>query len=139
MIVGRSGWKTEDLQTTLRTHPANGNHLLWFDDASDKELSLLYNECRDVIVASCGEGFGLPLLEALGYRKPVLAGSIPVFRLQKKMGVSYFSADIETAALADAIHTYLGKGVSSPRQSPCVTSWADTTKAMLDALTQGAK
>lgn len=46
----------------------------------DEELNLLYARCRFVIFTSKGEGFGLPVLEALSHNKAVLASwatSIP--------------------------------------------------------------
>lgn len=80
VLVGRPGWRTEKLQQALRAHGQTNRHLFWFENASDEFLELLYNTCTGVIVASEAEGFGLPLVEALGYNKPVLARDIPIFR-----------------------------------------------------------
>jgi glycosyltransferase involved in cell wall biosynthesis len=43
---------------------------------SDQELSALYVSCRAVIFPSLYEGFGLPLLEAMAFGKPVLCSSL---------------------------------------------------------------
>jgi glycosyltransferase involved in cell wall biosynthesis len=90
VMVGRPGWKTEALQTQLRTHSQIGKKLFWFEDASDELLNRLYATCRGVLVASRAEGFGLPLIEAALHGKPVLARDIPVFREIKVAGVNYF-------------------------------------------------
>lgn len=91
IVVGRAGWKTEALQRRLKFHPHNGTMLHWFDNASDEALEQLYRACDGVVVASKGEGFGLPLIEALGHGKPVLARDLPIFRELGLEGVQYFS------------------------------------------------
>ena len=47
---------------------------------SDAELAQLYRSCRAVVFPSLYEGFGLPVLEAMSFGKPVVlsnAGSLP--------------------------------------------------------------
>lgn len=46
----------------------------------DAELSRAYHEASAVLVSSYAEGFGLPIVEALSFGKPVAASRIPVFR-----------------------------------------------------------
>ena len=106
VMVGRPGWKTESLQTQLRTHSQIGNKLFWFEDASDELLDRLYAACSGVLVASRAEGFGLPLIEAALHAKPVLARDIPVFRETEVPGVSYFN-DRTAHNLAKAITNWL--------------------------------
>ena len=43
---------------------------------SDQELSALYVSCRAVIFPSLYEGFGLPVLEAMAFGKPVICSSL---------------------------------------------------------------
>ena len=80
VIVGKPGWKTSGLQTRLRSHPEQGKRLHWLDKVSDEGLCRLYESCRGLFMASHGEGFGLPLVEAIGQRRPVLARDLPSFR-----------------------------------------------------------
>ncbi|TXF10928.1 glycosyltransferase family 4 protein [Pelomicrobium methylotrophicum] len=135
VIVGRAGWKTETLQLALRSHPRHGKHLFWLDDASDEALAMLYAACNGVIVASLAEGFGLPLIEALGYGKPVLARDIPVFRLHEDKGVRYFDAGCEPSTLAHTIDDWLGTAQGTMPISPLdIPTWADTTRSILSSL-----
>ena len=106
VIAGRPGWKTEALQKTLRAHPQAGKRLIWLDDASDEFLSLLYGACKGVLVASRAEGFGLPLVEATLYRRPVLARDLPVFRELALPGVTFFGGE-SAGSLATAISAWL--------------------------------
>lgn len=82
VIVGKPGWKTEVLQSCLRSHREQGKRLHWLDHASDEALGRLYSGCRGLLMTSFGEGLGLPLLEASMHRCPILARDLPVFREQ---------------------------------------------------------
>ena len=93
VIVGRPGWKTQALQEKLRRHPQAGQRLFWLEDVSDEYLAQLYDACSGVLVASRGEGFGLPLVEAVQHGKPVLAREIAVFQELKLAGITYFHGE----------------------------------------------
>lgn len=54
-------------------------------------IGSLYSHCDAVINPSFSEGFGLPLVEAAYFHKPVIASEIPVFR--ELLGSSMFSFD----------------------------------------------
>ena len=133
VIVGRQGWKTQDLCTAIRSHPELGKRLFWFDDASDELLSLLYEACQGVLVASHAEGFGLPLIEALGHGKPVLARDLPVFRMHEGRGVRFFDAGSDAAGLASAIGGWLAQPEPPAADLP-IPVWADTAKAVFAGL-----
>ena len=47
---------------------------------SDLELSSLYQNCLGLLHLSSHEGFGLPVLEALSFNKPVICQPLPVFK-----------------------------------------------------------
>lgn len=136
VVVGKPGWKTAELQALLRTHSQQGKHLFWLDNASDEALEKLYAVCNGVIVASLAEGYGLPLAEALGHGKPILARDIPIFRQHRNNSISYFPADADTLMLSQSI----GKWVGSIRAKPKVefqeslSSWRDAATAIWSAL-----
>lgn len=44
-----------------------------------KKLEILYQYCDALVYPSLWEGFGIPPLEAISYRKPVILSDIPVF------------------------------------------------------------
>ncbi|MGF6261517.1 glycosyltransferase involved in cell wall biosynthesis [Paraburkholderia youngii] len=136
VFVGRPGWKTEDLQTSLRRHPLNGKRLFWLDNASDEALSRLYAVCDGVLMASHAEGFGLPLLEALGHGKPVLARDLPIFRLHAGNGIDYFKSDLPRDLLGQCIANWLDAtdDTLTIRQPVVVSSWSDTIHAIHSSL-----
>lgn len=106
VIVGRPGWMTEGLQRRILTSPHLNDRLFWFDSASDEVLHVLYENCKGIIAASFAEGYGLPLLEALGHGKPVLARDLPVFRQFQTPLVSYFAADASTETIGAAVELW---------------------------------
>lgn len=85
VIVGHPGWKTESLQNEIRNHPELNRRLFWLDDASDEALQGLYVTCDGVLIASLAEGYGLPMIEAMGHGKHILARDLPVFREQAQI------------------------------------------------------
>lgn len=112
VFVGRPGWRTDALQACMRAHPEAGKRFFWFDDASDEFLEHLYAVAHGVIVPSLAEGFGLPLVEALGHGVPVLARDLPVFRAMRLAKVTYFSQDAGSP-LARSIGEWLDRGVAA--------------------------
>ncbi|WP_409820383.1 glycosyltransferase family 4 protein [Comamonas aquatica] len=139
VIVGRPGWKTQALQEKLRCHPQAGQRLFWLEDVSDEYLAQLYDACSSVLVASRGEGFGLPLVEAVQHGKPVLAREIAVFQELKLAGITYFHGE-SANDLATAIGNWLkpawGKTVLPPQRhaSSFFPTWQLSAAQLLHAL-----
>lgn len=135
LVVGRPGWKTEDLQARLRTHPEQGKRLLWLDSASDELLSEIYDRATGLISASRQEGFGLPLIEALAHRTPVLARNLPVFREIGGTLFGYFEDD-RSAPLAACIAAWLERASRLPADVvAALPRWRDSAEALLGHLT----
>ncbi len=80
IIVGRIGWKCEDILDRIQSHPHFGKNLIYLKDCADEELKYCYQKASGLIFASLSEGFGLPLVEAMFYNMPVLCSDISVFR-----------------------------------------------------------
>lgn len=90
LVIGRGGWKTRPLQEKMRRLAARNDRFRWLDGASDEFLEHVYRRVAGLLVASEGEGFGLPIVEALSHGRPVLARDLPVFRELSGPGVTYF-------------------------------------------------
>ena len=132
VLIGRLGWKVDDLKLMIEAHVEYGKKLFWFNDVSDGELYCAYEQAQGVIIGSLAEGFGLPLTEALGLGRPVLARDITVFRYHESNGVSYFPKTATSPELALAI----GAWINEVRQGRiCVKkptlSWEDAARALI--------
>ncbi len=73
VVAGNAGWKSGHLQRRLASSAAEGVDYL--GGVSDKRLGRLYASARVVLVPSLYEGFGLPVLEALSFGKPVVVSN----------------------------------------------------------------
>lgn len=107
VIVGRPGWMTGRLQRRITASAQLNRQLFWFENASDEALQALYESCTGVIVASYAEGYGLPLLEAIEHRKPVLARDLAVFRQVETPLISYFAATSNFESIGRTIDQWL--------------------------------
>ena len=135
VLVGRMGWAVHELHDAIRSHPEHGDKLFWFDDVDDLELERIYDACQGVIIASYAEGFGLPLIEALGHDRPVLARNLPIFRIHEQLGVCYFPADGSTPQISACIRQWIshvqGGQVRVTRPS---ASWKLSAQSVLAAI-----
>jgi glycosyltransferase involved in cell wall biosynthesis len=69
VVVGRTGWQTGETMAALE---ALGDRCRRLGVVSDAELRALYRHCTVFCYPSLGEGFGLPVLEAMAAGAPVL-------------------------------------------------------------------
>jgi glycosyltransferase involved in cell wall biosynthesis len=130
VIVGKPGWKTTALQTAMHTHAEQGKRLHWLRATSDEALCRLYNDCAGLLMASYGEGFGLPLVEAAMFRRNVLARDLPVFREQRLPNVRFFQDD-RPAALGQHVLDLAKLGQLRPAPMVSLPSWADCVDDLL--------
>lgn len=110
VIVGQEGWKSGDIINRIQKHPLKNKNLFWYFGISDDELSSLYNRADVVLMTSLGEGFGLALIEAAHYGKPLIVRDIPIFR-----------------EIADG-HAFFFKGVSGTQLATQIEEWMKTYK-----------
>ncbi|MEO1550851.1 MAG: glycosyltransferase [Pseudomonadota bacterium] len=78
-IVGRRGWQTEALISRLEGHPLYGTLLHEHGALPDQCLWPLMARMRGLLFPSLGEGYGLPLAEALHMGMEVVASNLDVF------------------------------------------------------------
>ncbi|MGH2870649.1 MAG: glycosyltransferase family 4 protein, partial [Solirubrobacteraceae bacterium] len=72
VVVGASGWSTGPTVGALRSL---GDRCLTLGHVSDSALAELYRRCAVFCYPSLGEGFGLPVLEAMAAGAPVLTSN----------------------------------------------------------------
>lgn len=136
VIVGRAGWKTDTLQKRLRGHVEFNQKLFWLEKISDEMLDRIYKNVKGLIFASEAEGFGLPLVEALYYKKPVLVRDIPIFREIAGQSASFFQGN-KADELAIEIKSWLHQikqGLVESKSS--IRCWDEVGKDLLKYLSR---
>ena len=106
IIVGREGWKVDELIIKLKSHPENSNRLFWLSDIDDSRLGEIYSEADAIIFPSYGEGFGLPLVEAALHEKPIIARNLAIFNEVAGDCAYYFDAN-DAEQLFEAMQSWI--------------------------------
>ena len=119
VIVGKVGWLAESLTARILGHSQLGHQLFWLSEISDRYLESLYQRSTALLMASYGEGFGLPIIEAAHYKLPIIARKIPVFEEVGGEHISYFEAH-NGIELANHISDWLEL---SPKLRPDISRW----------------
>ena len=126
----------DELVDRMRNHPELGKRLFWLDSISDEYLKKVYAASTCLIVASEGEGFGLPLIEASCHKLPILARDIPVFREVAGDHASYFRG-MEAKDMADAIHQWLESlknGEAPSSEGMPYLTWKESARQLMETI-----
>ncbi|MEQ3650105.1 glycosyltransferase family 1 protein [Hyphomonas sp.] len=140
VFAGRYGWGAHDFVERLGNHPEFGRRLIWKNDVSDEELQQLYANCTALIAASFAEGFGLPIVEAGHFDRPVIASDIPVFRevAAGAKGALFFETG-NADALAERVEALLDTGLPESEDAGMDNwpGWDESTQQLLDVVVNG--
>jgi glycosyltransferase involved in cell wall biosynthesis len=79
VLVGARGWENENIIDLLERAPAMREHVLEVNGLATPDLAQLMAGSTALLMPSFGEGYGLPVAEALALGVPVIASDIPVF------------------------------------------------------------
>lgn len=138
-IVGRPGWNNEETISMIQNHNQLNKKLFWYNTGiSDDELAVLYQNCTAVLFVSIAEGFGLAIMEAASYKKPLILRDLPVFKEIAADNAFYFSG-LSPQELADKIEEWieLYKQNRHPTSDNIkFISWDDCTSKVLSIITE---
>ena len=138
-IVGKYGWRAEKARALIENSPYINKKLFWYNQGiSDSELAELYQSCDAVVFASMTEGFGLALIEAAIYGKPLIIRDIPIFREIAGENALYFSGT-EGRNLAEKIEQWIElfeKGRCPESKKISYISWEKCTKNVFNFIAQ---
>ncbi len=104
--AGRRGWLYAEVEQAVQDHAMTDSFRL-IEDADDSELRLLYAGAVALAYPSLYEGFGLPCVEAMACRCPVVASDVSsVPEVVGDAGLLVEPTDVE--AITDALSRCLG-------------------------------
>ncbi len=90
-----------DRERLERLAPAGS--LVFHDGATDDRYHELLAGATALLTASRDEGFGIPLIEAMGFGTPVVVTDIPIFREIGGAAARYFPAGDDAALAAEVL------------------------------------
>lgn len=137
VVVGRRGWKTDDIFDIIGQDPDTSTLFEMLTDVSDEELSWLYSNCRFTIYPSFYEGWGLPIAESIAYGKPCISSNTSSMPEIAGELISYFSPMSSDECLKSIIKLLddnelklATKRISKYK----ITSWDDTYQQIISSL-----
>ncbi|MBV8773135.1 MAG: glycosyltransferase [Deltaproteobacteria bacterium] len=137
VICGHEGWMVDSIAKRLRSHPELGRRLFWLEQASDEVLLQLYSTASALLMASQGEGFGLPLVEAARHALPIITRDLPVFREVVGEDAFYFPSG-DSTELAQALRRWLELYRRGQHPTPSVPpTWEQSTQELLQITLAG--
>lgn len=80
VIVGKRGWEAEQVCAILDRSIELKPYVLEVNSCNDNDMMALLTRAKALLFPSYAEGYGLPLVEALKLRVPVIASDIAIFR-----------------------------------------------------------
>ncbi len=103
VVVGALGWETGATLDALRSL---GEHSTMLGHVSDAALAELYRRCAVFCYPSLGEGFGLPVLEAMAAGAPVITSNVSSLPEVGGTAVEYVDPR-DVASIADGLRRVL--------------------------------
>ena len=107
VLIGKRGWKNEQVLDLLNRCPSLQGVVSEHNALPDQEVARLLKGARALLFPSFGEGYGLPLTEALSLGVPAICSDIPVFR-EVGNGVPLYLDPLDGLGWKDAIEAFTG-------------------------------
>jgi len=89
ILAGKS--READIDTKIAEMTRKYNNISYYGYVSDTEKQILYEHCACFLFPSMAEGFGICVIEAMNYYKPVIVSDLSIFREIAGESVQYFS------------------------------------------------
>lgn len=133
VIVGPRRFKAEDV-VSAASALAHRIHLTGY--VTDRQLAACYTLCTAFVLPSLYEGFGLPVLEAMGHGAPVAcsrAGALPEVCGDAALMFDPTSVESISAALIEIMREPFGRRLAlAGRERAKQFSWARSAELTLD-------
>lgn len=122
VIIGGRGWEAEEAIGRLDQLGALDGHVREISSCNDLELQAWLRGAQALLMPSFVEGFGLPVMEALGHGTPVIASELPVYREIVGDIPTYVDPN-DASAWEEAIRSFCEDGPERKRQLHRIASY----------------
>ena len=142
VLAGGKGWKIQKTLDKIDALKSRGFKIIITGYVTDEELESLYSNATMFVLPSHYEGFGMPILEAMQYKLPVILSDIPVFREVAGDSALYFDKDSskELASCINSVFTdsIIKDGiVNNSKVLLKKYSWQENAKIVYEELEKG--
>src|SRR5690606_10537203 len=110
------------VREALQRDPALRRHVSVINGCDDAAVSRWLCGAEALLLPTLAEGFGLPLIEALGLGTPVIASDLPCLR-EFGQGIPCLLDPFDTAAWSRAIAGFSEPGGERARQAPLLARY----------------
>ena len=135
VIVGRKGWKTEYLHDFMTEDPEVKDQFVFLHNASDENLSWLYDHALGTVFPSFAEGWGIPIAESVARGVPCVCSNTTSMTEIAEDYVKHFSpasTDECLAAITEIIKPETQKEMREKNKQYQQTTWDDTFNQVWD-------
>jgi len=80
VLIGKRGWECEQVLDLLDRCEQLRQHVIELAKCCDQEVANYLHHAQALLFPSFAEGYGMPLIEAMSLKVPVIASDLPVFR-----------------------------------------------------------
>lgn len=129
VVVGRRGWLTENIYDLMTNDPDTKDLFVFLHDASDEELSWIYDHSLFSVYPSHYEGWGLPVAESIAHGVPCIASNTSSIPEIAGDLIPYFSPTSTDECLQAICGLLDDKTLSNAKQKISAyrpTSWDET-------------
>ncbi len=138
VYAGRIGWNVDELVKRINSHPLLGKQFYHFQGLNDCSIDYLYKHAIAVAYPTYDEGFGLPVVEAIERKTPVITTDRPVLSEVGRDFADYFPLNDENA-FCEIVHRYATddrwrNDRIANLDNYSQFTWKDTAKKILDLL-----
>lgn len=86
--------REDDIQELYDDIRSSTQGLVSLGYVSDEQKDALFSNCSGFLFPSRAEGFGIPIIEAMHYNKPILASNLSIFKEITGDSISYFDIHV---------------------------------------------
>lgn len=134
VIVGKEGWKVEQLLTHIKHHKEFGKRIFIINNLDDEGLRYCYRHAKALIFPSIIEGYGLPIAESLHHRLPVLASDTEIHREVGGDSIDYF--DLKQSTMLEEMLIDIERGNKNLKKvdgsNITIPTWDDSARELFE-------
>jgi glycosyltransferase involved in cell wall biosynthesis len=137
VLGGGKGWKSEKSQQAIKDAQAADEQVIHVGYVDQEDSPAFFQQASLFVMPSIYEGFGMPVLEAMAARTPVIASDIPVHREAGGDGVLYANPSKPTEFRDRMIDILTSEKTSKALMSKSATqlqtfSWSENAKKIVE-------